>query len=80
MDKTSRPGSFISLMFVGIIAIVLIFMQRHWKKKSEKERLWLVPDQPKKMSRTIVNCYVFLCLYIENAKLVMFYKTAKMNR
>ena len=37
LDKTSRPGFFISLMFVGIIAIVLIFMQRHWKKKSKKK-------------------------------------------
>ena len=36
-DKTSRPGFFISLMFVGIISIVLIFMQRHWKKKSKKK-------------------------------------------
>jgi L-asparagine transporter-like permease len=42
MDRTSRPGFLISLMFVGIIAIVLIFMQRHWKKKSKKrDYKWL---------------------------------------
>ncbi|WP_338469458.1 amino acid permease [Niallia sp. XMNu-256] len=40
LEKASRPGFFISLLFVGIIAIVLLFMQRRWKKKG-KSYSWL---------------------------------------
>ena len=34
----SRPGFFISLLFVAIIAIVLLFMQRRWKKQGKKKK------------------------------------------
>lgn len=37
-EKSSRPGFFISLGFIGIIAIVLLIMQHVWKKNKYK---WL---------------------------------------
>ena len=41
-DKASRPGFFISLLFIGIIAIVLLFVQRRRKKKGKRKNYgWL---------------------------------------
>lgn len=37
-EKSSRPGFFISLLFIGIITVVLLIMQRVWKKNKYK---WL---------------------------------------
>lgn len=31
LDKASRPGLFVSLVFVGLIGIVMLFLRRKWK-------------------------------------------------
>jgi L-asparagine transporter-like permease len=40
LDKTVRFGFFISLLFVGIIAVMAIFMNRKWKKPRKKKVLY----------------------------------------
>jgi len=51
-DKASRPGFFISLIFVAIIGIVLLFMKHRWKKDDKKEiespQMWELLDFAKK--------------------------------
>ncbi|WVX78879.1 amino acid permease [Niallia oryzisoli] len=51
-EKSSRPGFFISLIFVGVIGIVLMYMQHHWKKNEKKEiephQMWELLDFAKK--------------------------------
>ncbi|WP_394231780.1 amino acid permease [Niallia oryzisoli] len=51
-DKASRPGFFISLIFIAVIGIVLMFMQHHWKKNDKKElepqQMWELLDFAKK--------------------------------